>query len=289
MAANVEKDSVTGTETTGHEWDGIKELNTPLPKWWLYVFYACIVWSIGYWVIYPAWPSLSGYTRGFLGYNTRAEFADTMAAVQESHRQFTDRIASMSVEEVTADPELLNYSMAGGRAVFGENCAPCHGAGGQGAKGFPVLADDDWIWGGDLAAIQQTVLYGVRSTSDDTRVSDMPKFGVDAILEPAQIGDVAQYVLSLSGRAEDAAAAERGSAVFVEQCALCHGEQGQGMAELGAPNLTDDIWLYGGSAEAITAQVTNPKQGVMPTWDGRLSETAIKMATVYVHSLGGGQ
>jgi cytochrome c oxidase cbb3-type subunit 3 len=289
MAANVEKDSVTGTETTGHEWDGIKELNTPLPKWWLYVFYACIVWSIGYWVIYPAWPSLSGYTRGFLGYNTRAEFADTMAAVQESHRQFTDRIASMSVEEVTADPELLNYSMAGGRAVFGENCAPCHGAGGQGAQGFPVLADDDWIWGGDLAAIQQTVLYGVRSTSDDTRVSDMPKFGVDAILEPAQIGDVAQYVLSLSGRAEDAAAAERGSAVFVEQCALCHGEQGQGMAELGAPNLTDDIWLYGGSAEAITAQVTNPKQGVMPTWDGRLSETAIKMATVYVHSLGGGQ
>jgi cytochrome c oxidase cbb3-type subunit 3 len=289
MAANVEKDSVTGTETTGHEWDGIKELNTPLPKWWLYVFYACIVWSIGYWVVYPAWPSLSGYTKGFLGYNTRAEFVETQAAAQESHKPFTDRIAGMSVEEVAADPELLSYSMAGGRAVFGENCAPCHGAGGQGAKGFPVLADDDWIWGGDLAAIQQTVLYGVRSTSDDTRISDMPKFGVDAILEPAQIGDVAQYVLSLSGRAEDAAAAERGSAVFVEQCVACHGEQGQGMAELGAPNLTDDIWLYGGSAEAITAQITNPKQGVMPTWDGRLSETAIKMATVYVHSLGGGQ
>jgi len=289
MAANVEKDSVTGTETTGHEWDGIKELNTPLPKWWLYVFYACIVWSIGYWVIYPAWPTLGGYTKGFLGYNTRAEFADSQAVVQESHKPFTDRIAGMTVEEVAADPELLNYSMAGGRAVFGENCAPCHGAGGQGAKGFPVLADDDWIWGGDLAAIHQTVLYGIRSTSDETRVSEMPKFGVDAILEPAQIVDVAQHVLSLSGRAEDAAAAERGAPVFAEQCVACHGEQGKGLQELGAPNLTDDIWLYGGSAEAIVAQVTNPKQGVMPTWDGRLSETAIKMATVYVHSLGGGQ
>lgn len=290
MAANVERDAVTGTETTGHEWDGIKELNTPLPKWWLYVFYACIAWSIGYWVIYPAWPSLSGYTKGLLGYSTRVEFQDRMAAAQATHQPFIDRIAGLSVEEVAADPELLQYAMAGGRAVFGENCAACHGAGGQGALGFPVLADDDWLWGGDLASIEQTVLYGIRSGHDEARISEMPGFGADAILEPGQIDDVAQFVLSLGNRAEDAAAAKRGEAVFAEQCAACHGESGEGIAEIGGPRLSDEIWLYGdGSAAAIAAQISNPRQGVMPAWDGRLNETAIKMAAVYVHSLGGGQ
>lgn len=290
MAAKVERDAVTGTETTGHEWDGIKELNTPLPRWWLYVFYATIVWSIGYWIVYPAWPGFSDYTKGLLGYSTRAEFEDRMAAAQSVHQPFIDRIAAMSVEEVAADPELLRYAMAGGRAVFGENCAACHGAGGQGAPAFPVLADDDWLWGGDLASIHQTVLYGVRSGHDEARFSEMPKFGADAILEPAQIADVAQYVLSLGGRAGDAAAAERGAEVFAEQCAVCHGESGEGLPEMGAPRLSDEIWLYGdGSAESIAAQIGNPRQGVMPAWSGRLNDTAIKMATIYVHSLGGGQ
>lgn len=289
MAANVEKDPVTGTETTGHVWDGIRELNTPLPKWWLYVFYACIIWSIGYWVVYPAWPGLSGYTKGVLGYSTRASFQQTMAEAEQAHKQWTDRIATMSVGEVAADTELLQYAMAGGRAVFGENCAPCHGAGGQGAKGFPVLADDDWLWGGDLDNIQQTVLYGIRSGHDEARLSEMPRFGADEILEQAQIDDVTQFVLSLGNRATDAAAAQRGSEVFAENCAACHGETGQGMQELGAPNLADDIWLYGDSQAAIAAQIASPKQGVMPAWDGRLSETAVKMATIYVHSLGGGQ
>jgi cytochrome c oxidase cbb3-type subunit 3 len=289
MAAKIEKDAVTGTETTGHEWDGIKELNTPLPKWWLYVFYATIVWSIGYWVIYPAWPSLGGYTRGVLGYNTRAEFDETMAVAAQSHQQFVDRIAGLDVVGVAADPELLQYAMAGGRAVFGENCAPCHGSGGQGARAFPVLADDDWLWGGDLASIQQTILYGIRSGHDETRVSDMPKFGVDEMLDGAQIADVTQFVLSLGGGAEDAAAAERGAPLFADNCAACHGEQGEGVREMGAPNLADDIWLYGGDAASIAAQISNPRQGVMPAWDGRLNETAVKMATVYVHSLGGGE
>lgn len=289
MATKVEKDGVTGTETTGHEWDGIKELNTPLPKWWLYVFYATIVWSIGYWVIYPAWPSFGSYTRGLLGYSTRAEFGETMTAAAQSHQQFTDRIAALDVDGVAADPELLQYAMAGGRAVFGENCAPCHGSGGQGARGFPVLADDDWLWGGDLASIQQTVLYGIRSAHDETRVSDMPKFGADGLLDAAAIADVTQFVLALSVRAEDAAAAERGSPLFAENCAICHGEQGEGIREMGAPSLADDIWLYGSGAEVIAAQIANPRQGMMPAWDGRLNETAVKMATVYVHSLGGGE
>ncbi|MEX0697891.1 MAG: cytochrome-c oxidase, cbb3-type subunit III [Dongiaceae bacterium] len=289
MATKVERDAVTGQETTGHEWDGIKELNTPLPTWWLYVFYATIVWSIGYWVVYPAWPSLTGYTRGVIGYSSRADLAARLDQATEARRGWTDRLEAAAVEDIAADPELLRYSMNGGRAVFADNCAPCHGSGGQGAPGFPNLVDDSWIWGGDLAAIQQTVRFGVRSGHDETRVSEMPRFGVDDMLADPDIADVAQFVLSLTNRAADPAAAEHGATVFADNCAACHGETGGGMAELGAPSLNDDIWLFGGEPDDILAQVRSPQHGVMPAWQGRLDEAAIKMATVYVHSLGGGQ
>lgn len=284
-----ERDAVTGTETTGHVWDGIKELNTPLPKWWVYVLYATIVWSIGYWVVYPAWPSLTSYTTGMMGYNSRAEHSAEVARAADAQKVWLDKIAASSVDQISADPELVEFAQNGGRAIFAENCAPCHGAGGQGAPGFPVLADDSWLWGGDLANIEKTIRHGVRSTDPDTRVSDMPRFGADEILPPDQIADVTEYVLSLSGGEFDAAAKERGATVFADNCVACHGEQGQGNIELGAPALNDTIWQYGGSREEIVAQIHLPKQGVMPPWQGRISEDWIKMVAIYVHNLGGGQ
>ncbi|HEX6102388.1 MAG TPA: cytochrome-c oxidase, cbb3-type subunit III [Alphaproteobacteria bacterium] len=287
--SSTERDAVTGRETTGHEWDGIKELNTPLPKWWVYVFIATIVWSFGYWVVYPAWPGISGYTKGLIGYNTRASLDETLQAASEARRQWTDRIAAASVEEIAADPELLAYSVAGGRTLFAENCAPCHGAGGEGAPGYPNLADDSWMWGGQLAAIEQTIRYGVRSGHESARVSEMPRFGLDGLLERGQISDVAEHVLSLSGASTDAAAAARGATVYAENCASCHGDAGAGHRELGAPALNDAIWLYAGDKAGIEQQVAKPRHGVMPTWSGRLDEVSIKLLSVYVHSLGGGE
>ncbi len=289
MAARHEIDDVTGIETTGHEWDGIRELNKPLPKWWLYVFYICIVWSIGYWIVYPAWPMLTGYTHGVWGYSQRATVQASIDQARAAQAQTNDAIDKASLEEIAANPDLLQFAVAGGRAAFGDNCAPCHGRGAQGGKGYPNLNDDDWIWGGSLDAIHQTVTHGIRNGTDDARISDMPRFGLDQVLTKEQIADTANYVRSLSGLDNDAAAAERGKAVFAENCAACHGEDGKGNQELGAPNLTDAIWLYGADQADIVKTIETGRGGVMPAWTSRLSENTIKKLTVYVHSLGGGQ
>lgn len=283
--AERETDALTGTETTGHEWDGIKELNTPLPKWWLYTFYVTIVWAFGYFVLYPAWPTFNTFTKGMLGYSSRAEIAQTMEQVAASRIAWAVKFAA-PIDEVAQNRELLEFAMAGGRAIFADNCQPCHGAGGSGALNYPVLADDDWLWGGTLDDIYATVQYGIRSGNDNARVSEMPRFGADAILTPPQIASVADYVLSLSGQGK---ADEEGKTLFADNCAACHGEDGKGMKELGGPNLTDGIWLHGSGKEAIVAQVAAPKHGVMPAWTGRLSDVAIKQVSIYVHSLGGGQ
>ncbi|MGF1610495.1 MAG: cytochrome-c oxidase, cbb3-type subunit III [Kiloniellales bacterium] len=290
MPTKVEKDSVTGTQTTGHEWDGIKELNTPLPRWWLYVFYATILWSLGYWVLYPAIPTWSGYTKGIIGGTEREALQDKLQEARAGQAIYLDRIQIASLEEIAGDAALLNFAIAGGRAAFADNCAPCHGLGGAGqAGGYPSLADDDWLWGGSLEEIQTTVLYGIRSNHEDTRLSEMPAFGADGLLSAEEISEVAEYVLSLSGGGSDAAAAERGAPLYADNCAACHGEQGEGMAELGAPRLDNQIWLYGGSKEEIVAQISRPKHGVMPAWGERLDDVTIKMLATYVHSLGGGQ
>ncbi len=284
-------DEVTGIETTGHVWDGdVRELNKPLPRWWLWVFYASVIWSIGYWIVYPAWPTLSGdYTKGIWNYSQRGVVAAEVKAAREAQSKFFTAIDKAALPAIGKDQQLLQFSMAGGAAAFGDNCAPCHGRGAQGSKGYPNLADDDWMWGGTVEDIHKTISFGVRSGHKDTRDSAMPRFGLDQILKPAEISDAAEYVLSLSKQQHDAAAAGRGQKLFADQCASCHGEKGQGMTELGAPNLTDGIWLYGGSKVDITESIRTGRGGMMPSWTGRLDPVTLKMLAVYVHSLGGGK
>jgi cytochrome c oxidase cbb3-type subunit 3 len=289
MAAKHEIDAVTGVETTGHEWDGIKELNKPLPKWWLYVLYATIVWSIGYWVVYPAWPLLADYTRGLFGHSQRQEVMQSVNTARLAQERMGETIARASLAEIKADPKLFDIALTGGRAAFGDNCAPCHGRGAQGTKGYPNLNDDDWIWGGTLQAIEQTVSHGIRASTADTRESAMPRFGLDKILTAAQVADTAEYILSLSGKGADQAAAGRGKPVYADNCASCHGEDGKGNAELGAPNLADAIWLYGSAKAEIVKSIETGRGGVMPAWAGRLDAATVKKLAIYVHSLGGGQ
>ena len=289
MAENKRTDDVTGIETTGHEWDGIEELNRPLPRWWLYVLYATIIWSVVYYFLYPSWPLISSYTKGLLGYSQRTEVAEAVQANQDFQAQWRDQIAAKDLTAIAEDPELLRFAMAGGRAAFGDNCAPCHGSGAQGFVGYPNLNDDAWLWGGTLDAIHTTLLYGIRAEHDETRQNDMLAFGKDGVLDRQQVDDVTHYVLALAGQEHDQAAAERGEPVFVDNCVACHGEGGVGNQELGAPNLTDAIWLYGGDYAAIYESVWAGRRGVMPGWAGRLDPVTIKQLTVYVHALGGGE
>jgi len=288
--AEKERDEVSGTETTGHEWDGIKELNTPLPKWWINTFYLTIIWAIGYWILYPAWPMINDATKGFLGYSSRAELAETMAGVRAEKAVYVNQINEASLEGIQSDPELLKFAVAGGRSSFSVNCSPCHGSGAQGAPGYPNLNDDVWIWGGTLDDIYTTLAHGIRSPSDDeTRISEMPNFGADEILSDEEIADTTAYVLSLSGLEHNAAAAERGQTLYEDNCSFCHGEDGGGDQSVGAPALNDAIWLYGRSEKEITAQLTRARHGVMPAWSGRLDDATIKQLAIYVHSLGGGE
>lgn len=289
MTAEKNIDEHTGTETTGHEWDGIQELNTPLPRWWLYVFYACIVWAIGYWILMPAWPTLNGYTHGVLHHSQRADVADALAALKAQRHARESQLATASLEQIVANPDLQQFALAEGKSAFGDNCAPCHGSGAQGAHGYPNLNDDVWLWGGKLEDIQHTITVGVRSTSPDTRQSQMPAFGRDAILKPDQVDDLTEYVVYLSHRPADPAAVQRATKLFADNCAACHGPQGKGNRSLGAPNLTDNEWLYGPRREDIHDQIWNGHGGVMPTWGGKLTPETIKSLTVYVHSLGGGE
>jgi cytochrome c oxidase cbb3-type subunit 3 len=290
MTDHSDFDDVSGTSTTGHEWDGIKELNTPLPRWWVITFYASIVWAVGYWIVYPAWPLLSGYTSGILHYSSRADVAVELANLEKIRGAKMMTLGAAPLADIEKDPALLALARARGKAVFGDNCAPCHGSGGAGAKGYPNLNDDDWLWGGTLDQIMQTIEFGARSGHANTHEGAMLAFGKEGILKSGEIGTVANYVRSLSGLPTSSGYdATAGKKIFAENCVSCHGDAGKGNPEVGAPNLTDKIWLYGSDEATIIETITNGRSGVMPAWVGRLDPSTIKALAVYVHSLGGGQ
>ncbi|WP_332695751.1 cytochrome-c oxidase, cbb3-type subunit III [Bosea sp. (in: a-proteobacteria)] len=284
-------DAATGQSTTGHEWDGIQELNTPLPRWWLGIFYATIIWSVGYWVVYPAWPLVTDVTRGVIGYASRIDIAEDLSLLKQERAAQSKGLDKASFEQIKADPELFRIAVAQGKAAFGDNCAACHGVGGGGAKGYPNLNDDDWLWGGSPAEIQKTLEHGIRFAGDaDTRVSQMPAFGRDKMLDATQIRAVANHVRAIAGlQTEPKADLAGGAKLFADNCAACHGDQGKGNREMGAPDLTDAISLYGMDLASLTETIANSRNGVMPAWRQRLDATTIKALTVYVHSLGGGQ
>ena len=283
-------DAVTGTATTGHEWDDIHELNTPLPRWWLWLFYATIVWSLAYWIVYPSWPLISSYTRGAFGWQSREAVASDLVALKTQRAPMMDKIAAASLPQILADPQLLDFATAQGRAAFRDNCAPCHGAGGGGGRGYPNLVDDDWLFGGKIEEIAQTIRFGAHASDDRGRLGGMPAFGRDGMLKREDIDKVADYVRSLAGLPVDAKAdLAGGRKVFADNCVVCHGADGKGKRDVGAPNLTDAIWLYGSDKRSIVEGLWNGRAGVMPAWAGRLDDATIKALAVYVYSLGGGE
>lgn len=278
-------DEATGQETTGHSYDGIEELNTPLPRWWLWTFYICIVWGIGYTIAYPAWPLVSKATEGVMGWSTRANVAQ---AIDEHEAQNADLVAQLVNADMNAlDPasDLHRYGVARGGAVFRAQCSQCHGSGAAGAPGgYPNLLDNDWLWGGTLEDISYTIRHGIRNETDkDARYNNMSAYA--DILTPEEISDVVDHVMSFRGGAPNAA----GAATFELHCKTCHGADGTGDQAQGAPNLTDAIWLYGDSRAELIAQVSYARNGVMPAWGQRLSEEDVRAAAIYVHALGGGE
>ncbi|MEM9669137.1 MAG: cytochrome-c oxidase, cbb3-type subunit III [Pseudomonadota bacterium] len=287
-------DPISNVETTGHSWDGITELNNPLPRWWLNIWYMTIVWAVIYMILMPAIPALpftnDQHSKGVRNHSDRSEVALAIAELDSQRQEMSAALLNATLEEIQTDRDLQQFALAMGESMFGDNCATCHGAGGRGAVGYPSLADDIWLWSGTLEGIQTTIQNGIRHEDNlDTRFSLMPNFGRDGILTNDQIDDVVAHILTISGRTSDADAAARGEQVFAEQCSSCHGVDGRGDRIQGAPNLTDNEWLFGGSANDIYRSIYTARNAHMPAWQGRLDEATIKALSVYVHSLGGGE
>lgn len=287
-------DEISGVETTGHEWDGLRELNNPLPRWWLIIFWLTILWAVGYMVLMPAlpappWAADWGATPGLRGNSERVNVRAELDALKAQRAAGFEKLKGASLAQIEADPDLLAFVLRAGETTFADNCATCHGRGGGGARGYPNLRDDVWLWGGGLDDIRQTLRYGVRTEHKETRFTLMPAYGRDALLTPAEISDLVEHVRALSGQEADAEAARRAAPLFAAQCASCHGADGKGDQKQGAPNLTDQDWLYGGDAAAIQESIWNSRAGVMPAWTDRLEPQMIDALAVYVHALAGGE
>ena len=272
--------------TTGHDWDGISEYNVPAPRWWLIVWIICIIWAIIYWFFYPTWPIPSGNTKGSLKWSKYSELQKAQKEIDDKKSVFIEQMNNSSLAEIQENERLLQFALNTGKSAFQENCSACHGRGAQGGKGYPNLNDDDWLWGGKISDIYKTLLYGIRANHEQTRLNQMPSFGLDKVLKRSEINDTIEYVLSLSNKANHNA---NGEAIFQANCVACHGNDGKGNQALGAPNLTDAIWLYGSSKEELFYTIYYARAGVMPYWKDRLDDYTIKSLAIYVHSLGGGK
>ncbi|WP_108810930.1 cytochrome-c oxidase, cbb3-type subunit III [Sphingorhabdus sp. Alg231-15] len=283
-------DEATGTKTVGHEWDGIEELDTPMPRWWLWTLYATIFWALIYVVLYPAWPMVNSATEGVLGWSSRGDYEKAVAMRETELEPIRQALVNTDIHKLPNNPELLNNAIQGGRSAFKVHCVQCHGSGAAGSKGYPNLNDDEWLWGGDMAAIEYTLVHGIRNPDHpETRFSLMPAFGRDGILQANEIEDLVSYVRVISGREKQSGSATRGAGLFGTNCAVCHGSDAKGDRTQGAPDLTDAINLYGLDRASINDTITNSRNGVMPRWGHRLDASTIRMLTAYVHSLGGGE
>lgn len=288
MSERPEKDEITGVETTGHDWDGIKELNNPLPRWWVWVWLVTIVWSLGYYVFYPSMPTATGYIKGIDEWSSREEVLKEVAELKQTQAVYRDKIQSANFETIINDQELYEFAYRGGKSSFGLFCSQCHGMGAAGAVGIANLNDDDWIWGGKIDDIYTTIRHGVRDDNDlDSRYAIMPSFVKDGMITESDAKDIANYVIGLANNM--AQGNDNGEMKFAENCATCHGVQGEGLRDMGGPRLNDAIWLYHGGVDAVYQQILNPRHGMMPAWEGRLDPVTIKQLAIYVHSLGGGE
>lgn len=290
MTDQKDVDSFTGIDTTGHEWDGIKELNNPLPLWWVVLFWVTCIWGLGYWIVMPSWPLISSYTTGVIGYSQRAVVTAEMEAIAKEREPMKAELLVASLDDIESSPDLFSFALASGRAAFGDNCAPCHGSGAQGSIGYPNLNDDDWLWGGTLQDIEYTIRHGIRNEDFDSRFSEMPAFLDIGTIDTSELSDLTDYVLYLNGQeVDDNEAITRGAELYEFHCESCHLADGTGDREQGTPNLVDAIWLYGSDRDSISETIASARNSSMPAWGERLDPATIRALSVYVHALGGGE
>ncbi|MGE4252230.1 MAG: cytochrome-c oxidase, cbb3-type subunit III [Parvibaculaceae bacterium] len=284
------RDPITGRLTTGHEWNGIEELDTPIPRVVLFFLAVTTLFAIGYWIAMPAWPLGSTYTKGILGVDQRDIVARQVEAARLARGPWMDKIGAADFATLTADPAIMRHVRETGRTLFADNCAVCHGVNATGGPGFPNLTAKAWLWGGEPETLARTISVGINSTNDDTRTSQMLGFGSTGTLDVKQVGQVAAYVHSLSAApSEDAIDAETrktGQEIFTANCVSCHGEDAKGKQDVGAPDLTDKVSIYGGDLESIYRTIYSGRQGHMPHWKNRLSPAEIKLLALYVDTLG---
>jgi cytochrome c oxidase cbb3-type subunit 3 len=284
----LERDPHTGYMTTGHEWTGIKELNTPVPRAVYFFLITTALFAVVYWVLMPAWPIGTTYTKGLLGIDQRSTVNQSLKQATLDRASWSSRIEAEDFTQIRNDPNLMQVVRATGRTLFGDNCAACHGRNATGGPGYPNLTTNAWLWGGTPETIAETIRVGINSAHPETRTSQMMAFGRDGILPPADVENVIAFVRSLSNSGSHGVPADKiaaGKSVFANNCASCHGENGKGNTELGAPDLTDATWIYGGDPESLYTTIWGGRQGHMPTWEGRLSKLERKILALYLADL----